>query len=112
MDRTVTPEEEGRLSEFFQTLNSPLDEEGFSAIVLRRIKRRLWLRRIVLGTATVVGGVVALGPISELAVLLSEGLVVAATRWNDPAWSGQNPALVIALLSALAFPGAIRLLER
>lgn len=57
------------------------------------------------------GGVSALGPLSELAVLLSEGLVVALTRWNDPAWLAQNQALVIAALLALAVPDANRLLE-
>lgn len=112
MDRTATPEEERQLSELFQTLNPPVADEGFSDTVLRHIRRRLWLRRIVLWTAAVVGGVLALGPLFELAVLLSEGLVTAATRWNDPAWSAQNPALVITALLALVVPGAIRLLER
>ena len=112
MDRTATPEQERRLSELFQTLNPSLEDGGFSGTVLRRIKRRLWRRRIVLGTAAVVGGVLALGPLFELAILLSEGLVAAATRWNDPAWLAQNQALVITALAALALPGAIRLLER
>ena len=46
-DGPVTPEEEGRLSEFFETLTPPLRDEGFSANVLRRIRRRVWLRRAV-----------------------------------------------------------------
>lgn len=112
MDRQVTPEEERRLSELFQTLASPLEDEDFSGTVLRRIRRRLWLRRIVLGAAVVVGGALALGPLSELAILVSDGLVVATTHWNDPAWLAQNQALVITALLALALPGAIRLLER
>ena len=112
MDKTATPEQERRLSELFQTLAPPLEDEGFTGIVLRRIGRRLWLRRIVLGTAVVVGGILALGPLSQLAVLLAEGLVVAATRWNDPAWLAQNQALLILGLLAVAWPGAMRLLER
>ena len=72
----------------------------------------MWLRRIVLGTAAVVGGVFALGPLSEMAILLSEGLVVAATQWSDPNWLAQNRMLLITGLAALALPGAIRLLER
>ena len=117
--RHLTPEEEGRLSEFFETLTPPLEDEGFSVIVLRRIRRRAWLRRVVLGTAVIVGGVLALGPLSELSVLLSglpallsEGLVTVATSWNDPAWLAQNRiALILAVLAA-SVPGAIRLLER
>jgi len=112
MDRTVTPEQERRLSDVFQALNPSLEDEGFSGTVLRRIERRLWLRRIVLGTAAVVGSVVAVGPLFELATLLFEGLVAAATQWNDPAWLAQHQASVITLLAALALPGATRLLER
>lgn len=112
MDRTVAPEGERQLSELFQTLNPPLGDEGFSDTVLRRVRRRLWLRRVVLGTAAVVGGVLAVGPLFELATLLSEGLVTAATRWNDPAWLTQNQVLVIPALLVLAVPGAVRLLER
>lgn len=112
MDRFVTREEEHRLSELFRPLNPPLADEGFSGVVLRRIRRRRWLRGTVLGSAAIVGGVLAFGPIYEMAVLLSEGLVVAATQWTDPSWRAQNQALVITVLLALALPGAIRLLER
>ena len=119
LDRPMTPEEEGRLSELFETLTPPLEDEGFSADVLRRIRRRAWLRRAVLGTAAIVGGVLALGPLSELSVLLSglpallsEGLVTVATSWNDPAWLAQNRVVLILAVLAASVPGAIRLLER
>ena len=112
MDRTVTREEERRLSELFRSLNPPLADEGFSGTVLRRIRRRRWLRGTVLGSAAIVGGALAFGPIYELAVLLSEGLVVAATQWNDPDWAAQHQALLTMVLLALGLPGAIRLLER
>ena len=111
MSSPVTPGEEHRLSELFQTLNPPLRDEGFTGIVSRRIRRRLWLRRIVLGTAVLVGEILALGPVSELAVLLAEGLIEAATRWHDPAWLAQNQALLIVALLAVAWPGAMRLLD-
>ena len=118
-DRPVTPEEEGRLSELFEALTPPLEDEGFSALVVRRIRRRAWLRRTVLGAAVVVGGVLALGPLSELSVLisgvpvlLSEGLVTVATSWNDPAWLAQNRLVLIMVVLAASIPGAIRLLDR
>lgn len=119
MDRSVTPEEESRLSELFEALRPPLEDEGFSANVVRRIRRRVWLRRVVLGAAVVAGGVLAFGPLSDLSVLvsgvpvlLSEGLVTVATSWNDPAWLAQNRIVLILALLAVASPGAIRLLER
>ena len=122
MNNPLTPEEEalqeGRLSELFQTLTPPLEDEGFSDIVLRRIRRHLWVRRVVLGTAVVVGGVLALGPAvgregrRYRTVLLSEALLTVAIRWNDPAWLAQNWAGLILALLAVAWPGAMRLLER
>ena len=118
-DRPVTPEEEGRLSELFEALTPPLEDEGFSANVVRRIRRRVWLRRVVLGTAVIVGGVLAFGPLSELSVLisglpvlLSEGLVTVATSWNDPAWLAQNRMILIMAVLAASIPVAIRLLDR
>ncbi len=118
-DRPVTPEEEGRLSELFEALTPPLQDEGFSANVLRRIRRRVWLRRLVLGTAVVVGGALALGPLSELSVLLSgvpvllsDGLITVATSWNDPAWLAQNRMVLMLAILAVSMPGAIRLLDR
>lgn len=121
MDRTdklVIPEEENRLSELFEALTPPLADEGFSANVVRRIRRRVWLRRVVLGTAVIVGGALALGPLSELSVLvstapvlLSEGLVTVVTSWNDPGWLAQNRVVLILALLAVASPGAIRLLD-
>ena len=112
MDRFVTHDEESRLSELFRSLNPPLADDGFSGIVLRRIRRRRWLRGSILGGAAVIGGVLAFGPLYELAVLLSEGLVVAATRWSDAGWLAQNQVIVVAALLALVLPGAIRLLEK
>ena len=118
-DRPVTAEEESRLSELFETLAPPLENEGFSALVLRRIGRRQRVRRAVLGTAVVVGGMLALGPLSELSVLisglpilLSEGLVTVATSWNDPAWLAQNRMVLILTVLAASMPAAIRLLDR
>jgi len=118
-DRPVTPEEEGRLSELFQALTPPVEDEGFSASVVRRIRRRAWLRRMVLGAAVVVGGVLAFGPLSELSVLLSgvpvllsDGLITVATSWNDPAWLAQNRLVLVMVVLAASIPGAIRLLDR
>ena len=119
LDRPMSPEEEGRLSELFEALTPPLEDDGFSAIVVRRIRRRRWVRRAVLSTAALVGGALALGPLSELSVLLaelpvhlSEVLVTVATSWNDPAWLTQNRLILIMAVLAASIPGAIRLLDR
>ena len=62
--------------------------------------------------AILVGGILALGPLSELAVLLSQGLLVITARWNDPTWLMQHQALVILAVLSLVWPSVIRLLER
>ena len=118
LDRPVSPEEERRLSELFETLTPPLEDGRFSTIVLRRIRRRVWLRRVVLATASVIGGALALGPLSELSILVSElpillsdGLLTVATSWNDPAWLAQNRMILIVVVLAASIPGAIRLLD-
>ena len=118
-DRPVTAEEKTGLSELFETLTPPLEDEGFSALVVRRIGRRRRMRRAVLGTAVVVGGMLALGPLSELSVLLSEvpvllseGLISVATSWNDPAWLAQHRMILILTVLAASMPAAIRLLDR
>ena len=119
LDRPVTPDEESRISELFEALAPPLEDKGFSALVVRRIRRRVWSRRVVLGAAVIAGSVLALGPLSELSVLvaglpvlLSEGLVTVATNWNDPAWLAQNRLILIMAVLAASMPGAIRLLDR
>lgn len=119
LDKPLTRDKESRLSGLFEALTPPLEDKGFSTLVARRIRGRRWIRRAVLGTAVVVGGALALGPLSELAVLisglpilLSEGLVAVATSWSDPAWLAQNREILILGLLAVAAPGAIRLAER
>ncbi len=116
LDTRKIPDEERRLSELFDALAPPLEDQGFSVRVARRIRRRRWLRRAVLGAAVVVGGMLSLDPLVEVSVLvyefsvqLSEGLISSATSWNDPAWLAQNRLVLILAILAASLPGAIRL---
>lgn len=108
----MTSRGESQLSELFQTLNPPLSDNSFADIVVQRIRRRLWLRRIVLSTAILVGGILSLGPVSELVVLFSQTLLAVATRWNDPMWLMENQTLVVEAVLILVWPGVLRLLEK
>ncbi len=51
--------------------SEPVPDNGFSARVMTRLKRRLWIRRLALPTAFVVGGIIALKPLSQLVVVFS-----------------------------------------
>ena len=112
MNSPANPDEDRQFSEIFQTLNPPLADHGFADTVMHRIRRRARVRSIMLTTALFVGGVFAVGPLSEIAVLFSDRLLVITTRWNDPSWLMQNWALVAVILMSLIWPSALRWLER
>ena len=42
-------------------------DDGFSVKVLRQVTRRLWIRRVTLPTAAVIGALLALKPLTGLA---------------------------------------------
>ena len=47
-----------------------LADDGFSVAVVARVKRRLWLRRLLLPTAAAMGGSIAIKPIAALIAAL------------------------------------------
>ena len=56
--------------------SEPIADAGFSSRIVTRIRRRLWLRRLALPVALVVGGSVAIKPLSELTVAAGKLLTV------------------------------------
>ena len=66
--------EDRKLESLFRS--EPVPDNGFSARVMTRLNRRLWIRRLALPTAFVVGGVIALKPLSQLVVAFSQFLTV------------------------------------
>lgn len=45
-------------------------DDGFSAQIVHRINRRLWLRRLTLPTAVLIGGTISFKPLAGLAAML------------------------------------------
>jgi hypothetical protein len=70
------------LAQLLRAANPPLTDAGFSARVLRRVRRRARLREAVLAAAAVSGLALALVPASRLLVGWSEQLVVASLQWS------------------------------
>jgi len=66
--------EDRLLESMFQS--GPIADDGFSSRIVTRIRRRLWLRRLALPIAMVVGGTVAAKPLSELALAAGKLLTV------------------------------------
>ena len=44
----------------------PIADDGFSARIVSRVRRRLWFRRLAVPVAAVIGGVIAIRPVAEL----------------------------------------------
>ena len=66
--------EDRLLESMFQS--EPIADDGFSDRIVTRIRRRLWLRRLALPVAMVVGGAVAAKPVSQLAVAATKLMTV------------------------------------
>ena len=112
MTEQIDRHEEEKFAAMFRDLVPSVADDGFTDVVVRRIQRPLWVRRVVLFLAVVIGGTLGIGPLWELAVDLGNGLMVSATRWHDPGWLIANESLLIAALLMVSAPLAIRLFER
>lgn len=93
--------------------SEPLPDGGFSARVAGRIRRRLWLRRLLVPAAVLAGGLVAVKPAS--AVLgMALGTVFRFEATLPPA-SVPMPGVVSALLPGVlllvGLMATLRLLE-
>ena len=55
--------------------SAPIADDGFSTAIVRKIRRRLWLRRLALPVAAMIGGAIAIKPLA--------GLVTAAVRLSS-----------------------------
>ena len=66
--------EDRLLESMFQS--EPIEDDGFSSRIVTHIRRRLWLRRLALPIAVVVGGGFAVRPLSELAIAAGKLLTV------------------------------------
>ena len=72
-------------------------DDGFSRRVVTRIRLRIWLRRLALPVAMIVGGAVAIGPATDLIAATTKLLQVA------PQGLIEAPAAVLPLLQEGVF---------
>ena len=47
--------------------SDPIADDGFSVQVVKKVRRRIWVRRLTLPIATLVGSAIAFKPLAELA---------------------------------------------
>jgi len=51
--------------------SSPIADDGFSVRVVRRVRRRIWVRRMALPVATLIGAAISFKPIAGLVAMLA-----------------------------------------
>lgn len=68
--------------------SEPIADDGFSQRVVGQIRRRIWVRRLALPIAMVIGGAVAIKPaaqlvmaVSKLLTVVPEDVVVKPAEW-------------------------------
>jgi len=60
--------------------SEPVLDKGFSVKVMRRLNRRLWIRRLALPTAFLLGAAIAVKPLSQLVVTFGKLLTLIPTN--------------------------------
>lgn len=80
--------------------SDPVLDNGFSLKVVSEIKRRIWIRRLTLPAAFVVGAAIAVKPLSQLAVTFSKLLTLIPTNF-DGLSLGNFPQISTVLLGGL-----------
>lgn len=68
--------EDRKLEDLFRSEHLP--DDGFSIKVMRRVKRRIWVRRLALPVAFVAGAAISLKPLAQLVMVFSKLLTMIA----------------------------------
>ena len=93
--------------------SEPIADDGFSGRIVTRIRRRLWLRRLALPVAMVIGGAVAAKPVSQLAVATTKLMtVLPQDMFAMPLdWVPQIQLIVVGAMLLAAGGLGMRLIE-
>lgn len=68
MVERLKDEDDLKLESLFRS--EPVDDDGFSGRVVARIRRRMWIERLSLPTAIVLGAIIAAKPVMQLLSLM------------------------------------------
>jgi len=107
--------EDSKLESLFAS--DPIADDGFSIRVEKRIRRQMWVRRLALPIALLVGGAIALKPLAGLVMQLLNFATVLSTSVSSSLGGlsasslPQYSTVIFGGLLALAFVVVTRLLE-
>ncbi len=104
-------DEDRKLEALFSSEAIP--DRGFSERVVRRVRRRIWVRRWTLPIAMAVGGLIAARPALEMMLLLPVVLefVPDSVKSLPMEWLPQLPLVMTGLAVAAAMVLFVRLIE-
>lgn len=80
--------------------SAPLADDGFSQQIVRRIRRKLWIRRITLPLAVVLGGLLAFRPMAALVEGVYE-MLIGVSGDLVPSLTASLPSLQLLVTGAL-----------
>ena len=94
--------------------SEPVADDGFSARIVKRVRRRLWLRRIILPVATVLGLLVSFKPLTQLVETLAglaRLLPLESVGGATDTLLGQLPIVVLGGMLLVALMVGLRIIE-
>lgn len=93
--------------------SEPVADDGFSKRVVGRIRRQLWLRRVSLPISILIGGAIALQPLSQLTLAVSKLLAVLPVSLLEVplSWFPQIQYVLVGAMLLIAGVLGLRLLE-
>ncbi len=114
MAERLKDSEDLKLEALFRS--EPVSDDGFSASIVSRVRRRMWVQRLSLPIAFVIGAIIAAKPLMQLAGLVPKvfGIVPQALAnifdlQLEGMFQGTTIVLGIMLLAAMLMVG--RMLE-
>ena len=93
--------------------STPIADAGFSAAVVKRVRRRLWLRRLAVPVAALVGGAIAIKPLTDFVTIAASLFPTVPPQLMD-ATASMIPQLPIVVLGGMVLGACLlglRLLE-
>ncbi len=93
--------------------SEPVADDGFSERIVRRIRRRLWLRRLAMPIAVLLGAAIAMEPVTSLFQALSglSGLMPDTLFELPEGWIPQLQTIVLAGMLVVTAIFGLRMLE-
>lgn len=93
--------------------SEPIADSGFSVAVVKRVRRRLWLRRLAVPIAALVGGAIAIKPLADFVSIAANLFPTVPPQLIDATTSmiPQLPTIVLGAMILGACLLGLRLLE-